>query len=209
MLEWDLTSGYADSFYVWAADDFQNLDRRVIGRFAAQLAELTQAETVTLPPEFDRYIDIGQTPFADGTEVTLWVQCWSSGFSGAYSDPAVLSDNVGPSDFILNSNHWQSADNSDGTEAVMPYILLGDSANPIEYVENTPPIVWFTEGGGDPDWKPSSIDVVFNGWDGSLTYSDSLFFTIPAGEDGSGDWMHVTILDNSGNAGTDSIRLIQ
>ncbi|MFH1687692.1 MAG: hypothetical protein ABIE70_09250 [bacterium] len=208
MLEWNVMPD-ADKFYIWAADDFNNPDRRIIDSVDAQQSGVTQTRTVTLPAGFDRYTDAGQTPFAAGTEVTFWVQGRCGSNLGAYSAPIAFSDNVGPADFIYLSNNFGTADNAGGATAAMPYIFLGHPAGHadslIEYVANTAPVITFVEGGGDPAYKPTAY--TWQGWNGTLRYSDTLFVTIPAGAVGAGDWMKVTISDNSGNTGTDSIRL--
>ena len=224
-LEWEVMPA-ADYFLVWANDDFENLDQRIVGKVDAQQSGVTQKYTVDLSSGspyvntvFDRYDNDTllaggnlQTPFAEGTNITFWVQGYRGTVPGAFSDPQPFEDNVGPTDFILNSNHYGSADNTAGSEAAMPYIFLGsdaDDASLIEFTDGSDPVVDFDEAGGDPGYVPDELtDVTFDGWDGSLRFSDStLFVTIPAGSAGSGDWMYVTIKDNSGNPGTDSIRL--
>ena len=204
-LEWDIMPA-ATHFYIYAADNYLNPVRTQIGSFTAQQAGLKQDESVTLPSAFDCYTDAGQTPFSAGTEVYVWVRAKNSAGYGPFSDSITFSDNVAPADFIVGSNHYGSADNSAGTEDVMAEIYVGNSSNLIEYVANTAPTVTFTEGGGDAAFVPSTS--TWGGWDNGLQYGDtSLMVTIPAGEVGAGDWVYVSISDNSGNVGTDSVRL--
>ncbi len=212
-VEWDVQAD-ADSFIVYANADYTALGRVAVARVLAQQYGQRQGVTVNLTATvggtdlsqlFDVYQDAVQTPFAGGETVYFWVRAKNTKGFSPYSDSLGFKDEQGPADFILKQN--VSADNTNGTTEDTIKIFLGDASNQLEYVANTAPTVTFTEGGGDPSYVPSNY--TWNGWHNSLRYADTMAMDvyIDAGKVGAGDWLYVTISDNSGNAGTDSIRL--
>lgn len=206
-LQWDIPTGVAnqpDSYFVYADADYTALGREIVKRVPANQAGTAQPVDVTLPAQFDVYPnEAGQTPFAADKKVNFWVRAWNAAGMSAYSDSLTFEDQQAPEDFILKQN--VSADNTMGATEDTIKIFIGDASNKLEYVSNTAPTVTFTEGGGDPSYVPSTY--TWNGWHTSLQYADTMDVYVGAGKVGAGDWLYVTVSDNSGNAGTDSIRL--
>jgi len=149
------------------------------------------------------------TPFSGGNAITFQVRAVNTchgGQYGPFSSSVTLEDEVAPY-FELD----QDSGNADqvGKSGVDIFIgIEGDFGDEcwawIEYAENVDPTFEFIEGGGSLDPAPSPVI-----WDWEKEIRDGwATFTVPAGTAAAGDTLVVSIADNSGNVGVDTIRLL-
>jgi len=221
--KWNVVPG-ADLYQIYAKDNHKNTDFTLVATITAVDYVTWQTGSVDFGDpanwQFDLYQDdtlcpddamtlMLITPFSDSNAITFQVRAVNTchgGQYGPFSSSVTLEDEVAPH-FELS----QTSGNADQVGKSGDDIFIGIEGDFgdecwawIEYAENVDPTFEFIEGGCSQDPAPSPVTWVWNNTirDGEAT------FTVPAGTAAAGDSLVVSIVDNSGNVGVDTVRLL-
>jgi len=207
--KWNSVPG-AEYYEIFAKDNHLNTDFIVVTENITHLSYLTmQAATANLADpdnmSFDLFFDDAiQTPFSDKTQITFQVRAVNTAGAGAFSSAITIGDQT-PPDFYMTQTG--TADNTAGASSLtFDLDVVGEKAGlggKLEYVDSLRFV--FVEMGGDPAYVLTSAAVA---WTWHLDMRDgSGIVTVPVAKCASADTMIVTIWDNTGNAGVDTIGL--
>jgi hypothetical protein len=201
-LEWAIQAD-ADSFYIYADAPYTALGRQIVAKTGSQQWGIKQGATVTLPVDFDVYDDAQQTPFAGGNAVSFWVRAKNNAGLSVYTDSILFSDQQGPENFL--AAQWGNGDNTPGATEDTVLFMVGTAGSPIEYLDLNSASFDFNEFGGDPSYAFGGTVTWVD--DNSLTYGVGTMY-VPAASCAAGDWVVVSVTDNSGNTGSDSMLVL-
>ncbi len=212
--KWDAVAN-ADYYEIYASDNMNNTDVIVVTGDIDHVDYLTSQQgsvdfTDPANAVFDLYaddtLDNGDpliTPFSGGTVISFQVRAVNSWGPGDFSTPISVADETPPDFTVVQGD---PADNTAGATALEVGVdVNGDlgSFNEMEYVSSI--AFSFVEAGGDPAFVLGPGDV---SWTWDLDMRDGAgVITVPAGKCASMDQMIVSITDNSGNTGYDTISL--
>lgn len=200
---WWYSVANAETYYIFAKDNYQNSDRVFLGEFDAQDILTSQTGQATLPEQFDYFQDDGiQTPFLNNTDVSYYIAAYNAAGMSPLSGPITIGDGTSPS--ILLSNQSSSADNSANASSITITIDLTSTTG--EYLSSVTYSV--AEAGGDPGYTLPLSAIAFS-WN-TPHYNKTggtIAIVVPANENGSGDTITVNCLDTSGNTGSFTLTL--
>ncbi len=196
--QWDAVAN-ATTYRIYARDTYNNSDFVEVFDFTGNDVDLTFNSGFGLPAEFDYFEDDGiQTPLAYGTKVIFKIVAENAAGMGIFSDSIMIGDETAPN-YNQNSSQENSANNSLGTEDIV-FTIEFDANEPM--AQEDPTFIFGDNGSG---YVTSASDITTS-WE---TLSEGEFtFTIPAGQDASGDTVFITANDGSGNSSADTITLV-
>ncbi|MCK4461969.1 MAG: hypothetical protein KAW46_09190, partial [candidate division Zixibacteria bacterium] len=202
--KWDSVSG-AEYYQIFAKDNRLNTDFIVVNPYIEDISFWTmQGGTVNFAADdssnisFDLYFDdMGlHTPFSGGTEITFKVRAVNSAGPSPFSAEITIADETAPTYTVIQT---ETADNTAGTDAATFTVAITED----EYLSTI--AFAFAEMGGDPAYVLTPADVAWT-WEVDMRHGAGVV-TVPIGACASADNMIVTITDNSGNVGVDTLDL--
>jgi hypothetical protein len=196
---WNTQEG-VENYNLYARNDAEYPTWLKIATLSSDYPNPQQSATIWLP-EFYDYLPndpLGQTPFANGTQMYFRLTATNNAGESAFSTEAIAKDVVAPDS--VNINQSGSANNAFGSEAdtIWVYVYLNEYGEP-----TSTPTNWFVDG-GDPTY---TIDNALWEWDSdNFNMSGSWRIVIPDSTDGSGDYLYmIGFEDNSGNSSADTV----
>ncbi|RKX29979.1 MAG: hypothetical protein DRP47_00315 [Candidatus Zixiibacteriota bacterium] len=202
------TTGYTGgpiSYRIYVRDNNVNTDFIAIADVEHKGYLQYQIAKVTLPNQFDSDLsDAIQTPFSDSTVIEFTIAPYTSGGEGPLFTPYLsLSDSTPPVFEVAHT--YGDADNIRGTSSLDDSISLDRT---LEFCQKTNnPIFTFIEAGSDENYKLPETSINWT-WNRDHSKDSAAYIRVPEGACGAGDLLAITIYDNSGNAGYDTLRLL-
>jgi len=200
------TVAHADEYKILARDNDKNTDYVYLKSFTATDNVLKQTGSINLSTDaggqFDYYEDDGKiTPFCNGNEISFYIVAINKIGQSVLSSPVVVKDEVSPAMELIQ---YSSANNSSPNSVTISIDFNGLGAGEAEYLGNDL-TVSIAEAGGDNNYVLTSDKISYQ-WYNNMTGA-TIYLTIPANSNASGDRLTVNCKDTSGNSSSASLIL--
>jgi len=155
--------------------------------------------------QFDYYEDDDKiTPFCNGNEISFYIVAVNNVGQGVLSSPVVVKDEVSPAMELIQFQ-YSSANNTSANTITIGIDFNGQGTGEAEYLADDL-TVSIAEAGGDNNYVLPHGNISHD-WYNNMTGA-TIYLTIPANSNASGDSITVKCKDTSGNSSSASLILL-
>ena len=203
------TVAHADEYLILARDNDKNTDYVYLKSFTAIDNVLKQTGSINLSTDaggqFDYYEDDDKiTPFCNGNEISFYIVAVNNVGQGVLSSPVVVKDEVSPAMELIQFQ-YSSANNTSANTITIGIDFNGQGTGEAEYLADDL-TVSIAEAGGDNNYVLPHGNISHD-WYNNMTGA-TIYLTIPANSNASGDSITVKCKDTSGNSSSASLILL-